>query len=75
MSGAGVRPDWRDAHAYRALAGMDGAGLAWEWVRRDPLYGEAWAAAGVSAAADARLLEETPFAARWGLHFRGKPVA
>jgi hypothetical protein len=32
------RPDWRDSAPYRALAGIDRAGLAWEWLRRDPDY-------------------------------------
>ncbi|WP_413740616.1 transcriptional regulator domain-containing protein [Sphingomonas sp. Sphisp66] len=32
------RPDWRDSAPYRALAGIDRAGLAWEWLRRDPAY-------------------------------------
>ncbi|UYY57154.1 transcriptional regulator domain-containing protein [Sphingomonas sp. S2-65] len=32
------RPDWRNSAPYRALAGIDRAGLAWEWLRRDPAY-------------------------------------
>lgn len=32
------RPDWRDSAPYRALSGIDRAGLAWEWLRRDPAY-------------------------------------
>jgi len=32
------RPDWRDSAPYRALIGIDRAGLAWEWLRRDPAY-------------------------------------
>lgn len=32
------RPDWRNDAPYRALAGIDRAGLAWEWLRRDPGY-------------------------------------
>ncbi|WP_373278325.1 transcriptional regulator domain-containing protein [Sphingomonas pituitosa] len=35
---ADLRPDWRDDAPYRALAGIDRAGLAWEWLRRDPSY-------------------------------------
>ena len=32
------RPNWQDSAPYRALAGIDRAGLAWEWLRRDPTY-------------------------------------
>jgi len=35
---ADPRPDWRDDAPYRALAGIDRAGLAWEWLRRDSGY-------------------------------------
>lgn len=65
-----VRPDWRDAAAYHALADVDGAGLAWEWLRRDPGYYEAWHAAGAARAAEGFLLDSGQLAPRWGLHFR-----
>ena len=35
-------PDWRDAAAYAVLVAADRALFAWEWLRRDPLYREAW---------------------------------
>ena len=46
-------PDWREAEAYAPLLEVDRSGFAWEWLRRDPRYGET----GV---------REGP--ARWGLH-------
>ena len=30
--------NWLDPEQYRALAGIDRAGLMWEWLRRDPEY-------------------------------------
>ena len=30
--------NWLDPEPYRALAGIDRAGLMWEWLRRDPEY-------------------------------------
>lgn len=30
--------DWQDSASYRSLCGLDRAGLAWEFVRRDPDY-------------------------------------
>lgn len=35
----GDRPDWRDADQYGYLTGLDRAGWAWEWLRRNPDYG------------------------------------
>lgn len=31
-------PDWRDARAYAPLLDADRSLVAWEWLRRDPLY-------------------------------------
>lgn len=42
--GADGRPDWREGAPYRALMGIDAAGLAWEWLRRDPDYAAWWRA-------------------------------
>jgi hypothetical protein len=33
-----VPPDWRDANQYRHLLDLDGAGWAWEWLRRHTGY-------------------------------------
>jgi len=30
--------DWRDARSYDYTAGLDGAGWAWEFLRRNPDY-------------------------------------
>lgn len=71
-TGTDTRPDWRDGAAYRALLGIDRAGLAWEWLRRDPEY----IAYGRAAAADPgstdgpALLRADARALDWGLHFR-----
>src|SRR5690348_6114502 len=40
------RPDWRDSRAYAPLLEADRALVAWEWLRRDPLYASAAAEAG-----------------------------
>jgi hypothetical protein len=62
------RVDWRDSAQYRALLGIDSAGLAWEWLRRDPAYA-ACAARHRLAAGDRDLIREDPAALPWGLHF------
>ncbi len=33
-----IYPDWRDAAAYQSLFEADRSLIAWEWLRRDPLY-------------------------------------
>lgn len=56
-------PDWRDAEAYRALLGVNRALLAWEWLRRDPFYrGAAAAAEGRGGKGGHEVRPE-----RWGL--------
>ncbi|MEN8175455.1 MAG: DUF6499 domain-containing protein [Pseudomonadota bacterium] len=37
-------PDWRIAQAYAYTAGLDGAGWAWEFLRRNTVYQAEWAA-------------------------------
>jgi len=64
---AEVGPDWHRSAPYRALLGIDQAGLAWEWLRRDPAY---IAIAHSDAVAPSRDLREDPAALPWGLHFR-----
>lgn len=39
------RPDWRDPRAYAPLLKADRSLVAWEWLRRDPLYAAADAGA------------------------------
>lgn len=69
-------PDWRTEADYRLLAGLDWAGLAWEWLRRDPTYVAASAvrgcrhSVGVSGAISMDATEPS-WSARWGIHFRG----
>lgn len=68
------RPDWRDDAPYRALIGIDAAGLAWEWLRRDPDYAAWWRAQPTS---EPQLLQGVPIVAamrrstEWGILFRG----
>ncbi len=59
--------DWRDPEPYALLAGIDRAGLMWEFLRRDPDYIAWYALASSVTRGPAR--REDP--ARWGLHFRG----
>jgi hypothetical protein len=33
-----IHPDWRDAGAYQSLFEADRSLIAWEWLRRDPIY-------------------------------------
>jgi hypothetical protein len=37
-------PDWRIADQYRALLAMDRRAFAWEWLRRNARYRQAWRA-------------------------------
>jgi hypothetical protein len=71
--GAEDRPDWHDAAPYRALMDIDAAGLAWEWLRRDPAYGAWWEAqpvAPVQLVQGIPIVEAMRGARQWGLHFR-----
>jgi hypothetical protein len=65
--------DWRNAAAYRALLDIDRAGIAWEWLRRDPSYiafsREHLPDAGLRSARGMFVRTEAN-ALRWGLHFR-----
>lgn len=62
-------PDWRDAAAYAPLLEVGRAGFAWEWLRRDPDYRDAAAAAGpASGPAGPSIFSVESGAARWGLH-------
>ncbi|MGH6616432.1 transcriptional regulator domain-containing protein [Sphingomonas sp.] len=59
--------NWRDAARYRSLAGIDRAGLMWEWLRRDPDY-IAWYARASDVTRGVGAMP--PDALSWGLHFR-----
>ncbi|MFL0415730.1 transcriptional regulator domain-containing protein [Sphingomonas sp. 179-A 2A2 NHS] len=69
------RPDWRDSAPYRALIGIDRAGLAWEWLRRDPAYAALSARLrGADVSGDAHLQMEAG-ARAFGLCFRRRRCA
>jgi hypothetical protein len=55
---------WDDPAAYATIFERGRAGLAWEVLRRDPAYWEAFVELGGNHAID------NAFVARWGLHFR-----
>jgi hypothetical protein len=61
-----IAADWTDPAHYDALAGISAAGLAWEWLRRDPGYRAAWRAStgvrdrGIRAACGGEIAD-------WGL--------
>src|ERR1700733_7973177 len=64
--------DWRSPNAGDALRHLDRAGLAWEFLRRNPEYREDYRRALERIAAGA-ITEEAAMAAssrRWGLAFR-----
>lgn len=57
--------DWRDGARYSALLGADRSIFAWEWLRRDPEYGEAAARSGRPGRSQS-ISSSDP--ASWGLH-------
>ena len=62
---------WRDPAAYAFTDGLDDAGWAWEFLRRNPAFrAAAREAAGQPAARGTAM--PTPLAA-WGLLFRAGP--
>jgi len=64
--------DWRSQHAVDALLGLDRAGLAWEFLRRNPDYREDFRQT-LQRIASAEISEEaamTEFSRRWGVSFR-----
>ena len=61
------KEDWRSPAAYESAKRLESAGLAWEFLRRNPEYRADYrAAAEDDDGADAR-------AAVWGLRFPGGP--
>jgi len=64
--------DWRSQHAVDALLGLDRAGLAWEFLRRNPDYREDFRQT-LQRIASGEISEEaavTEFSRRWGVSFR-----
>jgi hypothetical protein len=53
-------PDWRSKADYAALLDADRPLFAWEWLRRDPAYVEAWSRAAASGPSEG-LLEAQRF--------------
>ena len=60
------KEDWRSRAAYQDAATMDPAGLAWEFLRRNPDYRTTYD----TASAQADHGTDGP-ARRWGLRFPG----
>jgi len=67
-------PDWQDGRYYQPLNGFDAAGLAWEFVRRNPDYRtmvmRLGTVTGETRAGVEILPARFPGAAAWGLSFR-----
>jgi hypothetical protein len=67
-------PDWQNSERYDAVSEFDRAGLAWEFVRRDPQYRDIVAvddAAHSIVPTGATIVpDEPPPLDTWGLSFR-----
>lgn len=67
-------PDWQNSAEYDAISDCDRAGLAWEFVRRDPQYRDivstAEPASPPSPAGVTIVPDEPPPIDTWGLSFR-----
>lgn len=64
------RPDWRILSDYDYLNQLDRAGLAWEFLRRNPEYRKDFAKIIDVTSPDAMVIAE-----RWGLCFRLRPIS
>lgn len=67
-------PDWQNPDRYTAINEVDRAGLAWEFVRRDPQYRDVVTAgeaiSDVAPTGVTILPDEPPPLDAWGLSFR-----
>jgi hypothetical protein len=67
-------PDWQNPERYTAVSEVDRAGLAWEFVRRDPQYRDIVIGdedVGDRASTGVTILpDEPPPLDAWGLSFR-----
>ena len=66
MNGTAHLPDWRDRAAYDVIATHGRDALAWEVLRRNPVYRRSAAAGELTAETSAGALGA---AGAWGLHF------
>jgi hypothetical protein len=76
MSASDPPCDWQDSSHYHYVADLDRAGLAWEFVRRDPAYRAAVVRLGrvTDQTGSAYLLSDgLSDALPWGLSFRRAP--
>ena len=62
--------DWRSPAAYAYLDELNPAGLAWEFLRRNPDYQRDYRAAALDAAGQPEFPE--PLILQWGLRFPGR---
>ena len=67
--------DWRSPTAYKHLSGLTPAGIAWEFLRRNPEYRNDYQRADGNGGALGTGSEAAPddLARRWGLRFPGRP--
>lgn len=64
--------DWTDPAAYEHMRAYDAAAFAAEYVmRNDTFVAECRAIVGQQTKSEGDLIGSEPFAARWGLRFRG----
>ncbi|MFC7706340.1 transcriptional regulator domain-containing protein [Plastorhodobacter daqingensis] len=65
--------DWRSQSAYDYIDGLQAPEIAWEFLRRNPDYRQEYR----ELSSTGRLGTDAgrAFAERWGLSFRGRPVA
>lgn len=62
MHSAMTITEWRPTAAYLYILNLDSAGLAWEYLRRNPAYRSEWN--------DLRQSHSARSAEHWGLQFR-----
>lgn len=68
------KSDWRSSEDYAPLNGLDGAGLAWEYLRRNPDFErDRRRLEGAARQDQAPSSEVAAFARRWGVRFRANP--
>ena len=69
MEGALAGEDWRSAERYADVNGCSAAALAWEFLRRNPDFGDEFANLGQDASSGLADADGVRLA-RWGLSFR-----